>query len=262
MSKSEIIRLNAAPPGFGDVADELTQDMFDSKIPVQHSHEYFADETLGLYVGVWDTTDMIETAGPYPCDEFMWLLKGEAQIRNCRSGAMEKALAGEPFVIPAGYECQWHQSGYLQKFFLIYENPAEPVPQQPAVEGIVIPQKDAPMRRTASVGPFVPLDSSVQQQQFICYQNHPGTFQAGTWETGPFVSTKTPFPHFQLSHVIEGELTLTDQDGAEHGFNPGDTFFVPAGVVCSAIAQESIRMFFARVIIKNTEVLDAPASAS
>lgn len=253
--------MNAAPPGFGDAADELTQDMFDSDIPVQHSHEYFTDEALGLYVGVWDTTDMIESAGPYPCDEFMWLLEGEAQIRNCRSGAVEKAVAGQPFVIPAGYECQWHQSGYLRKFFLIYENPAEPVPERPAVEGIVIPRPDEPMQRLPSAEPFALQNPSVQQNQFISYQNHSGTFQAGTWETGPFVSNESPFPYHQLGHVIEGVLTLVDRNGLGHCFRPGETLFVPEGVLCSAFAEEKVRMFFARVNINNKETPDVDTPA-
>lgn len=261
MSNRKIIKLNAVPPGFGDIADELTQEMFDSAVPVQHSYEYFADDTLGLYVGVWDTTGMTETAGPYPCDEFMWLLEGEVEIRNCRSGVMETAVAGEPFVIPAGYECQWRQSGYLRKFFLIYENPAESVPDRPAVEGIVIPRQDAPVRPLIPAEPFIPQDSSIQQNQSISYQNHSGTFQAGTWETGPFVSVERPFPYHQLGRVIKGVLTLLDHDGVEHCFRPGDTLFVPEGVLCSAFAEEKVRMFFARVKINNKETPDVDTPA-
>ncbi|MCP4271596.1 MAG: hypothetical protein GY781_06455, partial [Gammaproteobacteria bacterium] len=71
MKKSKIIHLKTNPDGFGKTPDELTTDMFDSPIPVQNSYEYYADDNTGLYVGVWDTTDMVETAGPYPCDEYM-----------------------------------------------------------------------------------------------------------------------------------------------------------------------------------------------
>jgi len=232
------------------VSDDLTQDMFDSELPVQHSHEYFEDDGIGLYVGVWDTSDMTETAGPYPCDEFMWLLEGEAVIKNCKTGAMEKVVAGEPFVIPRGYDCQWHQSGYLRKFFLISENPNEPVPEHPAVEGIIIPQANSPMEPVSRAEYFAADSSSTTQKQHISYQNHSGNFQAGRWESGPFESAMNPFPFHQFAHVTEGSLTLTDENGNPHLFDPGDAFFIPEGVLCSARADEKIRLFFARVIIE------------
>jgi uncharacterized cupin superfamily protein len=247
MTDRKIIRLNAAPKGFGEVADDLTQDMFDSKLPVQHSHEYFADDEIGLYVSVWDTTDMTEVAGPYPCDEFMWLLEGEAVIKNCKSGAMEKAIAGEPFVIPRGYHCQWHQSGYLRKFFLISENPNEPVPDRPAVEGIIIPQEDSPMGPPLTAEPFRADSSSTIQRQHISYRDHSGNFLAGSWESDPFESAGIPFPCHQLAYVTEGSLTLIDENGNPHVFGPGDALFVPEGVLCSARATEKVRLFFARV---------------
>jgi uncharacterized cupin superfamily protein len=247
MTGRKIVRLNAAPTGFGKFADDLSQDMFDSEIPVQHSHEYFADDTLGLYVGVWDTTDMIETAGPYPCDEFMWLLEGEAVVKNCKTGAIEKAVAGEPFIIPKGYDCQWHQSGYLRKFFLISENPNEPVPDRPAMQGIIIPQEDSPMEPLLAAEPFRVDSASTIQRQHISYQDHSGNFQAGTWESNPFESAINPFPFHQFARVIEGSLTLTDEDGTPHRFEPGDALFVPEGVLCSARATVKVRLFFARV---------------
>jgi uncharacterized cupin superfamily protein len=115
MKKEGIIRLSTNPEGFGESPDELTPDMFASELPTQHSYEYYEDEELGLYIGVWDTDDMIEVAAPYACDEFMWLIEGECQIKNNRTGEIETVEAGTAFVIPKGYDCQWQQTGYLKK---------------------------------------------------------------------------------------------------------------------------------------------------
>ena len=70
MSK-KIIRLSANPEGFGSISDELDSNLFVEKPVVQHTHLYYQDEDLGLFVGVWDTTDMIEAAGPYA---YFWLV--------------------------------------------------------------------------------------------------------------------------------------------------------------------------------------------
>lgn len=245
MTIKKIIRLNPAPEGFGITADKLTPDMFVSDLPVQHSHEYYEDDDLGLYVGVWDTTDMIETAGPYACDEFMWLLEGEAVIKNNKTGEMEKARAGEPFVIPRGYDCQWHQAGYLRKFYVISENPDEPVPQHPAFEGIIIPRADAPMEPLAGAEPFLVKSNAQIQQQHVCYKDNTGKFLSGTWESEAFESATGPFPYNEFAYVQTGSLTLVDESGQAHRFNSGDAFFIPEGVICSARATEKVRLFFA-----------------
>ena len=78
MPSKKIIRLSANPEGFGQTPDDLEPDMFVTEPQAQHTHSYYEDEALGLNVGVWDTTDMIESSGPYACDEFMFLLEGDA----------------------------------------------------------------------------------------------------------------------------------------------------------------------------------------
>ena len=245
MTMKRLIRLSAAPEDFGEHPDELAADMFVSGLPVQHTHEYYEDEELGLYVGVWDTTDMIETAGPYACDEFMWLIEGEASIRNNRTGEMEKARAGEPFLIPKGYDCQWQQAGYLRKFYLISENPNEPIPAKPTHEGIIIPRADVPMVTVVGTEPFLIKDGSTVQQQHICYEDSTGKFLSGSWVSEPFESVTRPFPFNEFACVQAGSLTLIDVDGQEHRFKSGDAFFIPEGVVCSARATEKVSLFFA-----------------
>lgn len=59
--------------------------MFVSSIPVQHSHAYFEDEDFGLYIGLWDTTEMVEISAPYACEEFMGLLERKAKIQRCKT---------------------------------------------------------------------------------------------------------------------------------------------------------------------------------
>jgi len=251
MTVRKIIRLSPAPEGFGQTPDELSSDMFVSNLPVQHSYDYYEDEDLGLFIGVWDTTDMIEAAGPYGCDEFMWLLEGEALIKNNRTGETEKAKAGEAFLIPKGYDCQWHQTGYLRKFYMIYENPNEPVPKEPAFEGIIILRGDAPMEPLDYAEPFLTNDVGTFQQQHICYQDNSGKFLSGTWESEPFESETRPFPYNEFACLQAGSMTVIDESGQAHMFKAGEAFFIPQGAVCSAQATEKVKLLFA--ILKTTK---------
>ena len=216
------IRLSPDPEGFGDTPDKLEAEDFSSDVPVQHTHSYFEDDEIGLYVGLWDTETMVEAGGHYACDEFMWLIEGECQIRNNRTGEIASVKAGTPFVIPRGYDCQWQQSGYLRKYYVISEHPEEDIPAVPAHEGIVILKTD---------------------QQNIGYEDTTGRFSSSTWTSGAFESEQRPFPYNEFAYVQDGSITLTDAEGTAQVFSAGDAFFIPEGVACDATVVKSVRLY-------------------
>jgi len=239
-----IIRLNRDPEGFGDSADALEAEDFSSEVPVQHTHSNFEDDDIGLYVGLWDTESMVETGGPYACDEFMWLIEGECQIRNKQSGEIETVKAGTPFIIPKGYDCQWQQTGYLRKYFVISEHPDEAIPATPTHDGIVIPKADAILTEAAEDAPFA-IKSGASPQQNLCYKDTSGRFFAGTWACEAFESEQRPFPHYEFAVVCKGSITLTTAGGVAEKFDADDAFFVPKGVVCKASVADNARLYFA-----------------
>lgn len=252
MPDKTIIRLTTNPDDFSVKPDELTANLFVSDLPIQHSHLYYADEDLGLYVGVWDTNDMIETGGPYSCEEFMWLIDGEATIKNNKTGVFEKAKSGEAFIIPKGYDCQWHQSGYLRKFFVIWENPNELNPNKTNHEGIIIPKIDTPLSAMVTAQPFqITTDSSIPQEH-IDYKDITGKFLTGSWASKTFNSEMRPFPYHQFSYVLSGSITLTDSKDLPHIFKTGDAFFIPKDVVCSGQSDTEVRLLFA--ILRDSEI--------
>jgi len=79
--EKRLIRLEPHGPADEGLSEmQLDPGDFQSELPVQHMHLYYEDETLGLNVGVWDTTSMQEAFGPYPGDEFMWVLEGKVSL--------------------------------------------------------------------------------------------------------------------------------------------------------------------------------------
>jgi len=243
MTEKTIIRLSSNPDGFGKTPDDLSKDMFASALPTQHSYEYYADDDVGLYVGVWDTNDMTEASAPYSCDEFMWLIEGQAQIKNNRTGVMETAKAGESFVIPRGYDCQWHQEGYLRKFYVIWEDPIEPIPEAPSHEGIIIPRVNAPLSTMKTSAPFL-VTAGAKCKENICYTDTTDKFLAGTWQSDAFESEERPFPYNEFFYVQSGTIRITDNTGTNHVFTAGDALFIPEGTICSASADDTVTMFF------------------
>ena len=245
MTDKKIIILNPSPDGFGETKDKLDAADFASKLPSQHTHVYYSNDSLGLYVGVWDTTDMVEIGGPYECDEFMWLLEGKADIKNNKTGAIETVKAGEAFIIPKGYDCQWQQVGYLRKFFVISQHPNQSIPATPAFAGIIKPQVDAPMSVMDVTDPFVINGTKPVQKNCSYYEDTTGQFFSGTWDSEPFTSEIKAFPCNEFVYLLEGSITLIDEEGAEHFVKAGDAFFIPQGTVCGWRTTEYVRKFYA-----------------
>ncbi|MGB0936893.1 MAG: cupin domain-containing protein [Colwellia sp.] len=226
MLKSKIIQLNANPEGFGEVADELEQSMFASSLPVQHSHDDFEDEDLGLYVGVWDTTDMVEAAGPYACHEFMTVIEGSVDIKNNVTGKIETVVAGQSFVIPKDYDCQWQQTGYLRKFYVIYE----PEDEQPSTEqpsGIVIISENKAIAWQ---------ETSDGHRKKVLFSNESGTFVSGVWNTNGLETGEIQFPYNEFFTIKTGNIVCTEIVGdktIEHEFKCGSSVFIPKDTACS-----------------------------
>jgi len=217
MSENKIIKLTAKPIGFGDVADKLTPDMFVSKLPIQHSHSFYENDEIGLYIGVWDTTDMVEVAGPYPCDEFMTIIEGAVEVKNNSTLKHETVLAGESFVIPKGYDCQWHQSGYLRKFYVISEHPLETIPDVNSDIGVIKFQ----------------ANKHCWEQKQAQYQDVKGRFVAGVEQHKSMDLAQTDTNNHLFVYLKSGALTLTESNGTVHNFKASDAFFIPAGTCCS-----------------------------
>ncbi|MCJ8318864.1 MAG: cupin domain-containing protein [Colwellia sp.] len=254
MSEKKIIRLNSTPKGFGKVADELKSDMFESALPTQHTHSYYEDDELGLYIGVWDTTDMVESAAPYACDEFMVLLEGQATIKNIKTGQLETVNAGDTFIIPKGYDCQWQQTGYLRKFYLISEHPDEIAPVVPTFEGII---NISEVHRSSSKNSIAVKASAIPNTSFVMksgkpvkkgqhlYQDDTGNFFSGIWQSQHFETEQQAFPRNEFIYIQSGELECIDEDNQSHKFIQGDALFIPKGTLCHWRVAESVATFYA-----------------
>ena len=232
---NSIIRLSSAPRGFGAVVDPIESGVLGS--PTQHTHEYFSNDDLGLYVGVWDTTDMLERAEPYSMDEFMLVIEGSAIIKDNRRNTSMTINAGESFAIPKGYDCQWLQEGYLRKFFFISCHPDEDVPSEPAYDGVVLPTIN---QATARSNPF--LSDAVDNPE---YTDTRGRFQVSSCTSEPFETDFLPFPRYQLLVVQSGSIDIVDEQQTNHHFASGDAFFIAKGAICSAKVQQGVSLICA-----------------
>ncbi|WP_050927714.1 cupin domain-containing protein [Aestuariivita boseongensis] len=206
---------------------DLTPYEFHTRPEQQNLHVYFEDEELGMSVGVWDTTPMQEPFGPYPGDEFIHVLEGHFDMMDTVDGSGENVACskGQSVIFRNGVPVSWKQHDYLKKFYITYTDPRAATPEGLSAKGGI---QALDPEFTLTDDDILP-DSSVKQREKVLFTNDHGNFEVGCWDSVAFTSEVAPFPYHEFCQVLEGEVTLTDADGARHVFKPGECFFIPAG---------------------------------
>jgi len=114
--EKRVIRLEKnGPADTGMPEMECSPADFQSPLPTQNLHVYFSDPDIGLNVGVWDTTTMQEAFGPYPGDEFIWVLEGAFEMLD-GDGKAVPVREGESVCFRNATPISWKQEGLLKKF--------------------------------------------------------------------------------------------------------------------------------------------------
>jgi uncharacterized cupin superfamily protein len=238
MSKKMIVKLSQDPARFCEITNKLEEKVFESSLPKQCSHSYYKDENIGLYIGVSDTSDIIKTAAPYACDEFIFIIKGKIEIKNSQTGKVETVTAGESIIIPQGYNCQWYQQGYLRRLYITYKSPTAYYPEKPTCEHLVYINEK-------SIHPWQKTSDGFNKK--IQYQGHNQKFSAGVWQGNPFKTDLIHFPYNEFISLQQGSLLCIDEQGNEHQINVGEALFVPQGTRCTWEAKEKISLHFVQI---------------
>jgi uncharacterized cupin superfamily protein len=254
-NKLGVIRLEPqGPSGVGLVDMELEQNDFQSPLPEQQVHVYFEDETLGLNVGVWTTTTMQETFGPYPGDEFMWVLEGQVTMVDAdKNETLVKP--GESFCVRNGIPISWKQEGFLRKFYITFSQPNTPMPEIDSANGGVrvlnADRLSDGLLASEHTEPFVIETGGPTQRDSPLFTNDSNTMFVGLWDSTTFESSMRPFPSHEFVQLLEGEVTISEENGKTQLFKAGDAFFIPMGTVCQWQVKDYIKKYY--VIVKPVE---------
>ncbi len=236
MSVKSIIKLSHNPIGFGDITNQLNTEIFELTQPTLHRHIYYEDETLGLQIGVWDSTDMSKISVPHGNDEFMVIIAGTVKIKNNKTDNIQTIMAGESVVIPQGYDYQWHQQGYLRKLYLIYK-PQE-APEKPVTEKVVYIDE---------TNDITWQETSDGHRKKTLYQNNNQRFTAGVWQSNALTTNLIDFPYHEFIFIDKGSLICTDEMGVENCFKSGDALFIAQGTRCAWKVNDKVSIHFTQI---------------
>lgn len=245
INTTRVIRLEReGPTGTKLELLDLNPADFQSALPEQRWHVYFQDPKIGLTVGVWTTTDMQEAFGPYPGDEFMLVLEGRVEMID-GSGKSTPIETGQSFAVRNAVPTSWKQVGPMRKFFILLD-PKGPKPHVDSAEGgVIVMDPDALADRMTAVAS--PVGGGIQKE-IKAFTNDAGTMTVGMCETTSFRTDMCPSNSHSFYQILDGEVSLTEENGVQQVFTTGDVFFVPEETVCRWEASETVRHYYASVI--------------
>ncbi len=205
--------------GCGLTRADLDPDDFQSQLPVQNVHEFFADADAGISVGVWDTTTMQEAFGPYPGDEFIVVLEGCFAMIDAE-GVAVTAGKGQSVCFRNAIPTSWKQDGYLKKFYVTWRDPQAQTPDIASAAGGVI---------VLDADPQLGISG---HSETIIFSNDTGNMTVRYCQLPPGTAPVAATLHHDFVQVLQGDITLTGADGSAQVFARGDVFFIPKGTLC------------------------------
>jgi hypothetical protein len=117
MTAARIVRFgaNAPPPEEGQPSDIVAGD------PRTRAQNYYTDPTECFFAGVWESTPG-KWRVSYSENEFVTLLAGKV-VLTADGGTAETFVAGDAFVIAAGFVGTWETVEPVRKLYAIYQAP-------------------------------------------------------------------------------------------------------------------------------------------
>ena len=211
------------------VWDPLPPESLISGKPVQTGNEYF--ETFGGKVtsGIWDCSTFESVIEPYPVNEFMLLLEGSVSLVD-QNGNEQSFSAGDAFYIPQGLQCGWRQSGYVKKFYVIFEHQEENESIAMSAVGQLKISHDTSLKKMEGLNCADFIGAIPEMSINVLYEDTTGQFDIGVWESTAMTRVPGKIGRSELMYILQGEGEIVNADGVRFGFKSGDTFMVPIGM--------------------------------
>lgn len=180
--------------------------------PVQRGHLSDEIEAIDYSVGVWECTAFVDRPGLYPVDEFMLLLEGKVEM-EMPDGTAVTVTAGEAFVIPKGYDCQWKMPETVRKIFMILDGATPADADNASLHRITVPSLTAD---------HPPTGALVSRTTF--FVNHDNRMRVYIDSFVQKQRGQAPNTGRHIIHVLEGGLWFSNDPG--NHFKQGESLYL------------------------------------
>ncbi len=181
----------------------------------------------GMVAGVFQATRG-KARITFPFTEHATILNGEVELTD-QWGNQARLGAGDSYLITQGSVILWDVRGAaVQKtFFSRREENGSPAPMV-----VYRPHRDVPQSQLADLGPPEGLGGTVLSGnprlagRIDHHRDRVAT--AGVFQATPG-DAQIHFPFIEHSTIVDGAVTLEDETGQTHRFDPGDTYLIGQG---------------------------------
>lgn len=170
-------------------------------------------------------------------DEFVVVQEGNVVLEA--NGVVMSLASGASALIRCGTALQWRAKAPASLIFMRYST------ARVGDGGVVQINPDAEL--VPSGAPLAELltTPAPECRNHTDYRSDDGEFMCGTWDSTPYTRKAMEYRHYELMHLLDGEVTFVDAAGQRGTFGRGDIFLVRQGAECSWDSQVYVRKVYA-----------------
>lgn len=168
-----------------------------------------------------------------------WMILADGALTIATDDGAHEFAAGESWVVPAGTAFDWQARNSATVIFLRYTKGVN----SPA--GIVPVDAEADLAPSGAPLAELLVDDTPVCRNFSTFRSADGEFTCGVWDSTPYHRRPMRYAHFELMHLLQGQVTLVDESGRSRTFAQGDIFLIEQGAECSWESREHVAKVYA-----------------
>lgn len=165
--------------------------------------------------------------------ELVIVLDGEIAFQTSRNEILLRA--GQSLVIPKGASFQWNVSNRVTFAFMRYH------PEEAETSDLVFLDPNVPLSPSGSPLAELLLSETPSCRNNTLYATPTRHWSAGIWDSTPYHRKPMTYAHYEVMHILEGSVCITDDQGRATTFGPDSVLLVPKGAKCSWLSEKHVR---------------------
>lgn len=192
-----------------------------------------AFEDGGFSVGLWRRPPR-EGVMTRPFDEVSIVIDGIAEVVD-PDGTVHRGEPGGVLVTPRGSGGMWRCVTAVEKFWMIVETEIEApgtiaIPADAALDWAEVPRPEG--------------DEAPPGEEVVLFRTASGDASCGFWRRGPEEGKMDLPDYHEIAYILEGNITVTEDDGTAHEVGPGDILVTPRGTRAWWHSHSPVRKFW------------------
>ncbi|WIW90387.1 cupin domain-containing protein (plasmid) [Sphingobium sp. V4] len=169
----------------------------------------------------------------------LWVLAQDGEILLTYAQQELILSPGTSAAISRGTTFRWRTERPVAMIGMRYLDAVE------GTHGIFAIDNDAPLSPSNSPALDVLTSPVPSCRSNSMFRSTGDEFLCGIWDSTPYQRRAIYFQHCELMHLLEGEVTFTDESDRTATFSKGDTFIIEQGARCTWESYAHVKKIYA-----------------